>query len=239
MTASPPASIEILTVMDDFSRPSWQRDDNPYREILRPYARAATTTSNGGRPWPELWDISNGCILWLPPRREIKQNILAGTKLSSKPPGFFDHPIVVLKVEVKNATTATILFAKMTTRVVNGILPVFPADPDPKSGIQLRTESESWNRGMKEGSYVSVGEGIFALDWTTFRCYAVGQKGDGYRHRLQQESFAKLRDQSPLRMEGESTPWTETNRLWETFIENYVANGIQLLAEISPVRAPP
>ena len=71
---------------------------------------------------------------------------------------------------------------------------------------------------MAENSYVSIGEGVFSLDYRALRCYAAGQKADGYRYRLSEESF----DQVKRALDYSSSAWIETGRLWEEFLKQHV-----------------
>ena len=71
---------------------------------------------------------------------------------------------------------------------------------------------------MVDNSYVSIGEGMFSIDYRALRCYAVGQKADGYRYRLTEESF----DRVTRALEYSSSAWIKTRELWEEFIERHV-----------------
>ena len=209
--------------------PAWQRNSR-YCNIFAPYSRAKEYTS--GRSLPELWDINNGCILWLPARVEIEDKIIPGSVLAQRNEGFFDHPIVVLKVELLSPTAALLTFAQMTSfgkrdlqqakpaHLWHYYLPIAPSDPHPSNGIQLGLEDKKEKRGMTENSYICLGE-TFTLDFAAFRCYAAGQKTDGYRQRLTKDSFDQLA--RSLRMEPGK--WVETDALWETF-EKYLESQI-------------
>ena len=202
---------------------SWQRHEK-YGKVFRAYSRAGEYT--GRRSLPELWDISNGCILWLPARADINDKIIENSILSSKGNGFFDHPVIVLKVMVASPTTAILTCAKMTSlgkRTLHQAfpsnahrwsqyLPIAPAAAHPVNGIQLHLENEKPKRGMPEISYISLKE-TFDIDFTALRCYPINQKADGYRHRLNKNSFEQLLHA----MDFESGPWIETDSLWETF----------------------
>lgn len=214
----------------DTWRPSWERHPE-LGQLLKPYSTAAAV-GDGKRPHPELWDICNGCILWLPPKEDVGE--ILDPNLSSRDPGFFDHPILVLKVEITSPRDATVHFAKMTSlrnRSLDQIhpssrdryLPVFPASPHPNSGLLLRLENEKPNRGMVTNSYVSIHEGIFSLNYRALRCYAAGQKADGYRCRLKEESF----DQAMRVLGDSSSAWIETGRLWEEFFRKHVPAGAE------------
>ncbi len=201
--------------------PAWQRD-NTFCKIFAPYSRAKEYIS--GRPLPELWDINNGCILWLPARAEIEDKIIPDSEVDRKKDGFFDHPVVVLKVELLSPTAALLTFAPMTSFGNRNLqqakaaprwqyyLPITPSAPHPNTGILLDLENEKAKRGMTENSHICLEE-TFTLDFTAFRCYAIDQRADGYRHRLTKDSFDQLAQS--LRMEPGI--WIKTDALWEAF----------------------
>lgn len=211
-------------------RPSWEQ--NPQiSHLLRPYS-TAQVVYDGSRSRPELWDICNGCILWLPPKVDVGE--ILDPRLSSRDPGSFDHPILVLNIDITGPRDATVHFVRMTTlrkrslehihpSYRNQYLPVFPAAPHPISGLLLHLENEKPKRGMMENSYVSLQEGEFSLDYKAVRCYSAGQKADGYRHRLTKESF----DQVMRQLGHISSPWIETGGLWEEFIRRHVPTGVE------------
>ena len=127
--------------------PAWVRKPAvKYR--LRPYSTAARV-SEGSRPQPEIWDICNGCILWLPPKDAV--NKLLDPELSSRDPSFFDHPVLILDIEVMGPRDAKVRFAnikpsrKLSLRdnprpESDNCLPIFPTEPHPNSGALLRLE---------------------------------------------------------------------------------------------------
>ena len=206
-------------------QPAWEREPE-ISACLRPYS-TATVVYDGGRSQPELWDICNGCILWLPPKADIGK--VSDPELDRQNLGFFDHPVLILNIEVAGPQSATVQFARMTSlrkRTISEIqdskqddyLPIFPTEPHPKNGIQLRLENETSNRGMTDTCYVCIREGIFSVDFRALRCYATGQKADGYRCRLKKESFNQV--MSTL---GRSpSAWIKTGDLWENFLQNHV-----------------
>ena len=209
----------------DTRPPAWESEPGISAQ-LRPYS-TTTVVYDGGRPRPELWDICNGCILWLPPKPDVGK--ISDSNLDRQNPGFFDHPVLILDINVTSPQSATVQFARMTSlgkRPLSQIasayqdkyLPIVPADPHPNNGILLRLENEALNRGMTAISYVSIGEGVFNLDFRALRCYAVGQKADGYRCRLTEESF----NQVMSKLGRSPSAWIETDQLWETFLRNHV-----------------
>ena len=203
--------------------PAWQRDEN-FCKIFAPYSRAKDYIS--GRPLPELWDINKGCILWLPARAEIEDKIIPGSEVDQKDDEFFDHPVVVLKVELQSPTAALLTFARMTSFGNRNLrqakadfhwpnyLPITPSAPHPTTGKLLDLENEKEKRSMKENSHICL-DGTFTLDFTALRCYAVGQKADGYRQRLTKDSFEHLAQSLGM----EPGIWIKTDALWETFDE--------------------
>lgn len=211
----------------DTWRPAWERGE--FSDRLRPYS-TATVVYNGKRSQPELWDICNGCILWLPSKAEIGK--ISDSELDRQDPGFFNHPVLVLNIEVAGPQSATVQFARMTSlnkRNLSEIessrqddyLPIAPSEAHPNNGILLRLENEASKRGMTAISYVSIGEGVFSLDFRALRCYSASQKADGYRHRLQKESF----NQVISKLGRSPSAWIETGCLWETFLRNHDPTG--------------
>ncbi|KAF6218991.1 hypothetical protein HO133_005535 [Letharia lupina] len=209
----------------DTWRPSWEREPQ-INDLLRPYSTAAVVY-DGNRLRPELWDICNGCILWLPPKADISNYL--DSSLSDQDPGFFNHPILVLNIDITGPRNATVQFATMT-RLGNrfrermdasqwdAYIPVSPASPHPNSGLLLRLENEKPKRGMVDNCYVSIREGVSSLDYRALRCYSAAQKADGYRHRLKEESF----DQVMRELGRSPSAWIETAALWEEFLQKRV-----------------
>ena len=212
----------------DTWEPAWKRNPK-FGPLLNSYSTAAVVRG-GERSQPELWDICNGSILWLPPRADLGD--IPDPNLAKQNSAFFDHPILVLNIEVTNARSATVQFAKMTslgkrplTQMSavhrDGYLPIFPSARHPNSGILLYLENNERKRGMPDISYVSIGEGVFSLDYKALRCYAAGQKGDGYRQRLTEESFNQVMG----KLGRSSSAWIETGGLWEEFLSKHVPIG--------------
>ena len=206
-------------------KPAWMREP-AIEHRLRPYSTAAKV-SEGSRPQPEIWDICNGCILWLPPKDAV--NKLLDHRPSSHEPSFFNHPVLILDTEVTGPRDATVRFANIRSshrlslrdilRSQSGhYLPIFPTEPHPDSGALLRLEKDGPKRDIIKNSYVSISDGIFSIDSKALQCYAVGQKADGYRHRLNKVSFEQV-----IRELGcSSSAWIETGALWETFLDNHI-----------------
>ena len=209
----------------DTWQPAWERQPE-LSALLRPYSTAAVFR-DGRRSQPELWDICNGCILWLPPKAAVGE--IQDPNLARQDPGFFDHPVLVLNIEAAGPRSATVKFARMTSQRRRPLslipahrrgqyLPIFPSSPHPDSGILLHLENEAPKRGMLETSYVSIHDGVFSLDYRALRCYSAGQKADGYRHRLKEESFNEVM----RHIGGNSSAWVETGCLWEHFLQKHV-----------------
>ena len=205
--------------------PAWKRQPE-ISARLRPYS-TATVVYDGGKSQPELWDICNGCILWLPPKAEVGK--ISDPELDRQNPGFFDHPVLVLNIDVTGPESATVQFARMTSlrkRKLSEIqsskqddyLPISPTGPHPNNGIQLRLEKEASKRGMTDPCYVCIRGGIFSVDFRALRCYAAGQRADGYRYRLREESFNQVMSE----LGRSPSAWIKTEQLWESFLENHV-----------------
>ena len=208
--------------------PAWKRDPN-FSALFKPYSMAGVTPV-GDRPQPELWDICNGCILWLPPKAKIGE--IQDGNLASQPEALFDHPILVLNIAVTGPQSATVQFVIVTSngkRPLSNIpalyrdqyLPIFPTEAHPNSGILLHPENEAPKRGMTDPSYVCMRQGPFSLDYKALRCYAVDQRADAYRHRLTKESFQVV----VRELDFIPSPWIETKMLWEDFVQKHVTPG--------------
>ena len=211
----------------DTWQPAWEREPN-ISDRLRPFSTAAAV-HDGERRQPELWDICNGCILWLPPIAEL--GTITDPELCKQDLAFFNRPILVLNIEITDPCSATVQFAQLTTLGNQSLeqlepsrrdhyLPIFPAKPHPHSGILLRLENEAPKRGILAG-YVSVHRGVFSLDYRALRCYSAGQKADGYRHRLNEESF----NQVARKLGRSPSAWIEKGCLWEEFLRRHVPTG--------------
>jgi hypothetical protein len=92
--------------------PSWQT--SPFQKDFQPYCRPVAYDKDG-RPWPSLWDICHGCILWLPRLDEIRDKISPGNPLLQMNRGFFDHPVLIVDVRIESAEKGTLNFVKMTS----------------------------------------------------------------------------------------------------------------------------
>ena len=211
---------EISDANVDTWRPSWDREST-VNTHLKPYSTATVVYDGKTRSQPELWDICNGCILWLPSKAEVGK--ISDPELDRQNPGFFDHPVLVLNIDVAGPQSATVQFAKMTSLGKRALsqsprqddyLPIFPTVPHPENGIQLHLEKEAPKRGMTDPCYVCIREGIFSVDFRVLRCYTAVQRADGYRRRLKEESF----NQVMKKMGRSPSEWIETGHLWETFL---------------------
>ena len=212
----------------DTWQPAWERDPK-FKDLLKPYS-TATVVYDGGRSQPELWDICNGCILWLPPKAVVGE--ISDPKLANEHPNFFDHPALILNIEISGPRSGTVQFARMTSlsgRPFSEIhptrwddyLPISPTESHPNSGIQLHLENKAPKRAMIAPCYVSIGQGVFNLDFKALLCYAASQKADGYRHRLTEESFNQVMG----KLGRSPSAWIETGQLWETFLQNHVPSA--------------
>ena len=209
----------------DTWRPAWERQLG-ISTLLRPYS-TANVVYDGGRPRAELWDICNGCILWLPPKASIGK--ISDPELDRQNQGFFENPVLILNIEVAGPRSGTVQFARIHKQKLSEIqsakqddyLPISPTGPHLEHGIQLRLEIETSNRKMTDPCYVCIREGIFRVDFRALQCYAPGQKADGYRYRLREDSF----NQVMSKLGRSPSAWIKTDQLWETFIRNHIPTG--------------
>lgn len=74
------------------------------------------------------------------------------------------------------------------------------------------------SRFVIQSDYACIDEGLYFIGWKGLRCYAVGQKPDGFRHRLTKESMSEVT--KALRVPEKS--FVETNLLWEYFKNTFV-----------------
>ena len=201
--------------------------------MLGPRGRVRTF-KEGVRQKPDIWDICNGCILWLPSKRKVEDKLIPDSRLSRQARRIFDHPVLVLAVNLTSKTTGTLTFAIMTSRgnktlseVKRGrygrFLPIAPSASQSASNVFLHLENDSKSRGMTENSYVSLSKGLFELDWAAFQCYSYYGRSDGFRYRLTKESFKIAAESFGI----EATPWIETRCLWKSFIEKYQLSADQ------------
>jgi hypothetical protein len=103
--------------------------------------------------------------------------------------------------------------------------PEFEHSEEPCNSALLFSENETLyldceetlNRTITKSSYVDL-SAIYSIEWQELQCYAANQKPNGYRYRLQKESFEKL----ATRMHRPASSWVESDQLWETFYENNI-----------------
>jgi hypothetical protein len=87
-----------------------------YRDIFEPYATNLNYYNNAQeRARVPLWDIANGCILWLPTRSEIRNEALLDPTSKISSPEFFGRPVLVLEVDIQGPTNGIVYFAKMSS----------------------------------------------------------------------------------------------------------------------------
>ena len=96
----------------------------------------------------------------------------------------------------------------------------------PSNGDLLHLERTSSRRSMTKNSFIDTGK-IYSIEWQELRCYAISQKPDGYRHRLNHASFNKVIENTMQTNPTLSTPeWIDSDNLWETFIRKHIHNVI-------------
>jgi hypothetical protein len=178
--------------------PQWRSNDfAPYRNILEPYHRTWDYFT-GERSRPPLWDISSGCILWLPSKSKVRPETLKGSGFENENEDAFDRPILCVDVEIKSPTNGIIYFVKMGSFSETGgpaqyiqqvdsrvsqwvhrpwaetILPIVRRDSihNYKRVLYLGEDSKrTENVRSTEESTVQAGCGIFAIPFTEVRCY--------------------------------------------------------------------
>ena len=168
-----------------------------YRNILEPYA-PKWDYDTGERSRPPLWDISSGCILWLPPKSQIRPETLKGSGFEDASLDAFDRPILCVDVEIKSPTNGIIYFVKMGSFSESGgpsqyislcdsrlsrwvhrpwaetVLPIVRLNSSHNYRRVLHLDKDSKrteNVRLPEESTVLAGYGIFALPFTEVRCY--------------------------------------------------------------------
>lgn len=206
--------------------PSWQSSE--FKDTFAPYYKEI----QGLRWRPALWDIACGCILWLPAKHQIaKDDLDHDPALRSLPAWRFDHPVIVVDTIVTSPTDAIICFIPMSSfggrdtskvgRKKKGMGAVLPIEPTPTiegSTTLLKLEKKTKHRHMTDNSYACIDEGLYFIGWKGLRCYAVGQKPDGFRHRLTKESMSEVT--KALNLPEKS--FVETNLLWEYFKNTFL-----------------
>jgi hypothetical protein len=264
--------------------PSWTAWEDPARVALQLHAKKPSLPALDGRESLALWDISSGCILWLPPKTFISPDALQKSQdLLDSHPGMFDHPALVLDVKVSGPGDAVVSFLLMrskrprrrqylriahfsTDAPVHGSSSWVESSDRSSAGLSsssnfsdavsieesgsriksvetssplsfgsqdnkeqdtllqnndhlLYLEKTSRHRSMVRHSFVDISV-KYEIEWQELRCYARGQKPDGWRFRLDQPSFQKVVEKAICPVE--STEWIETGKLWETFIRRHI-----------------
>ena len=259
----------------------------PYTQKL---SQPRKDSRQDNRDRPALWDISSGCVLWLPAKDLISPDALAQSqRLLDGNPKMFDHPVLVWDVEVSGPEDAVVTFMFMRSfknhpeaklsklrpqylRIAHfstdlcisgfsarddssgrGAAKLFPSSQDPvtieksEGPIQemdagdlprpsmsqntdqtllLFLETMTENRSMTENSFVDTRR-LYAIEWQELRCYAMGQKNDGYRYRLNQASFYKVAEKVSRCTDSSQAPeWVKTKMLWETFVQRHIEGNV-------------
>jgi hypothetical protein len=110
------AMSRALSRLAPIRGPLWRtRAWAPYGDIFKPYATELEHPTHKERTRELLWDIAPGCILWLSPRDQIRNEVLLDSKTRNQPPEAFDRPILVLEVDVGGPTSGSVYFVSMST----------------------------------------------------------------------------------------------------------------------------
>lgn len=96
----------------------------------------------------------------------------------------------------------------------------------PNNAELLHLERSSARRSMTKNSFIDTGK-VYSIEWQELRCYAISQKPDGYRHRLNHASFNKVIENTiQTRPSLSTSEWIDSDNLWETFIRKHIDNEI-------------
>ena len=100
------ASTKDMERSDTFSA-SWNGSES--RNTFAPYAKKLRSPTNGEKGTLALWDMCDGCILWLPLEHDRGKSYGPLTP----PDGVLGHPVLVLHVSVSGPENAVVTFATM------------------------------------------------------------------------------------------------------------------------------
>jgi len=192
--------------------PAWRTSlFAPYRDIFEPYAPKLSDYVFHERARVPLWDIANGCILWLPERGQIRNEALLDSISRASPPEHFARPVLVVDVDIQGPTNGIVFYARLSTFSARGGLEnylrgnpsfyirwlnlpvadtIFPISWQPcgdryQNGNNiLHLQDELYrtrNSQMEVGSCVSLKDGIFSVDANDIRMYQAYEL-NGYRN---------------------------------------------------------
>lgn len=245
MSSVAPSLPTAITVPNEieFKTPAWK--SSPFCDVFKPHTTKLRRRYHGPRARPALWDIGDGCILWLP--KNYTPPPSQDNPLRNPPKGALDHPILVLDVDVSGPENAIISFATMRSfkACANGpdhsrpdfwwwfmqISPTPRGEPNSTETPTYSTPSSSplfleryrpGRHNMKAESYISTGA-VYSARWEDLRCYAWGIT-DGTRFRLDEESYARVRARMQVcaGLKTKQTAWVPTSLLWGDFATRFI-----------------
>ncbi|KAL5344372.1 hypothetical protein ACLOAV_010632 [Pseudogymnoascus australis] len=237
---------KATSVVNEIDGKLLSQDDLVYGPAFAPYTTKLLNPTEGWEKRPALWDISRGCLLWLPPNYKFSED----TRLRHPHPMVLNHPIVVLSVDVSGPEDAIVTYMVIRSFKSLGAktsTPSFWMRHLPISRFrreswkdELETQ-ESWKdaplfrelyptKTISRVQYVDI-QCIYTARWEDLQCHT------GRRHvyktpaRLSEKSMAQLRaartwwedhyntDQGLVKWEDE---WVPTQLIREVFRQRYI-----------------
>ncbi|OBT92631.1 hypothetical protein VE01_09813 [Pseudogymnoascus verrucosus] len=194
--------------VDEIDRKRLAEQAMDYGPTFAPYTTKLLKRTEGWEERPALWDISPGCLLWLPPYYKNPED----TNLLHPHPNSVDHPIVVLSVDVSGPEDAIVTFMTIRsfksfgakTSLLNFWKKYLPLSRFPRENWRDEPEArESWKdallfrenytgRKTNRVQYVDI-QNISTARWEDLRCYQGERRVIGIPQRLCEESMARLR----------------------------------------------
>lgn len=217
-----------------------------YGPAFAPYTTKLLKRTEGWEGRPALWDISPGCLLWLPPNYKNPED----TKLRHPHPNSLNHPIVVLSVDVSGPEDAIVTFMNIRsfksdgakTTLLNFWKKYLPLSRFPRESWRDEPEArESWKDALlfreyyptwkiNRMQYVDI-QSISTARWEDLRCYQGERRIIGIPPRLCEESMAQLRAARTW-WEGHwkmgrglvkwGDEWVPTGEMREVFRQRYI-----------------
>lgn len=217
-----------------------------YGPSFAPYTTKLLKRTEGWEGRPALWDISPGCLLWLPPNYKNPED----TKLLHPHPNSLNHPIVVLSVDVSGPEDAIVTFMNIRsfksdgakTSLLNFWKKYLPLSRFPRESWRDEPEArESWKDALlfreyypawkiNRMQYVDI-QSISTARWEDLRCYQGERRIIGIPPRLCEKSMAQLRAARTW-WEGHwktgrglvkwGDEWVPTGEMREVFRQRYI-----------------
>jgi hypothetical protein len=217
---------------------SWRNlSKNPYARHFLQHQGRLSNPLKGDRTRPALWDISHGCILWLPRKQSIYL-----PKPQIDVPSTFDRPVLVLDLKVEDPENASITFLFLVTHrkellrdpmlwtaqtdaLTIDIKRLGPNAPDFRNETSLYLENfPKPPPDTTPYAFVNMRR-KYTMEWQNFRCY--DGHPDAFRYRLNKGSFLRLAKQVP---DFKFSPSSRipTDMLWAAFYEKHIKHRYTL-----------